>query len=343
MTTIAVGTEKGAFLLDPDTDDVAEPVFPGWRVTALGRSGPHHLAAVASNWFGVGIQRSTDLVTWEPIEAPPSWEDDASDTDREVRAVWTFHRTERALWAGVEDAGLFRSTDHGATWDPVVGFNDHPTRPDWGPGLGGLCAHRVLGTDDQLWVAASAVGVFRSDDGGASFAPCNDGVPAVGLPDDVPRPEVGYCVHGLAVDPDDHRRLWRQDHAGMFRSTDAGTTWQRNDHGLPAAFGFVMARDDASGRLFTQPLHSDAERLPVDGRFRVHCSDDDGATWEVCGTGWPTVPTYTQVLRGAVAVDGDGRVAMGTTAGTVWWTDDTGASWRQLPVVLPRITTVAVW
>lgn len=129
----------------------------------------------------------------------------------------------------------------------------------------------------------------------------------------------------------------------MFRSTDGGTTWQRNEDGLPAGFGFVMVRDAGTGRLFTQPLHSDAQRLPVDGAFRVYRSDDDGGSWQVSGTGWPQAPTHTQVLRGAVVADGAGHVAMGTTAGTVWFTEDAGDSWRQLPVTVPRITTVALW
>lgn len=339
MTTIAIGTTKGAFLVDWDSGEVADPLFPGWQVTAFGCSGDHFLTAVASNWFGIGIQRSTDLQHWTATESPPAHDDDRGD----VKAVWTLHHTEQALWAGVEDAALFRSTDDGATWTGMAGFNDHPTRDQWGPGLGGLCAHRIQGDDRQLFVAASAVGVFRSDDGGTTFQTMNDGVPCVGLPDDVPRPEVGYCVHGLQVDTDDHARLWRQDHAGMFHSVDGGQNWLRNENGLPAAFGFVMHRDHASGRLFTQPLHSDARRLPVDGQFRVHQSDDDGATWQVSGTGWPTAPTHTQVLRGAVAGDGNGRVVMGTTAGTVWRTDDTGQHWNELSLTVPRILTVGLW
>lgn len=362
MTTIAIGTMKGAFLVDWDTGEVSEPLFPGWQVTAFGQSGDHYLTAVNSNWFGVGIQRSTDLQEWTPTDAPPAFagtdgdgdaaggdgaegEDgsDAADGSDDVKAIWTFHRTRDALWAGVQDAAVFRSTDDGVTWTPVDGFNDHPTRDQWGPGLGGLCAHRILGDDDQLYVAASAVGVFRSDDGGETFEPCNDGVPAVGLPDDVPRPEVGYCVHGLQMDPDDHQRLWRQDHAGMFQSVDGAANWTRNEDGLPAAFGFVMHRDAASGRLFTQPLHSDGQRIPVDGDFRVYRSDDDGATWQVSGTGWPTAPTHTQVLRGAVAGDGNGKVVMGTTAGTVWRTGDAGETWDELDLTTPRILSVSVW
>lgn len=345
MTTIAIGTDKGGFLVDPDRDTTSDPLFPGWKVTAFGRSGEHHLAAVASNWFGMGIQRSTDLAAWTAVDAPPDHGDDGSDDAREVSAVWTFHRDESWLWAGVEEAGLFRSADDGVTWEGVSGFNDHRTRGEWGPGLGGLCAHRVATAGDRVYVAASAVGVFRSDDGGATFDLVNDGIPAAGHPEDMPRPETGYCVHNLVVDPTDPDRLYRQDHMGVFVSDDGGTSWTRRQDGLPAemGFGFVMAREGSSGRLFTQPLHSDGQRLPVDGAFRVYHSDDDGSSWEVSGTGWPEATTHTQVLRGAVDADDDGRVAMGTTSGHVWLTEDAGDSWRRLPQTFPRIGAVALW
>ncbi|MBY5164446.1 WD40/YVTN/BNR-like repeat-containing protein [Salsipaludibacter albus] len=348
MTTIAIGTEKGGFLLDPDDGEVSEPLFPGWKVTAFGRSGEHYLAGVASNWFGPGIQRSTDLQEWTATDAPPSYGDDPEAEDaREVKAVWTFHRDDEWLWAGVEEAGLFRSADDGATWEGLDGFNAHRTRADWGPGLGGLCTHRVLTHGDRVYAAASAVGVFRSDDGGATFDLVNDGIPVAGMPADEvdERPETGYCVHNLRMDPADPDRLYRQDHMGVFRSDDGGHSWQRRQDGLPAemGFGFVMAREGSTGRLFTQPLHSDGQRLPVDGAFRVYRSDDQGASWAVSGTGWSDAPTHTLVLRGAVDADDDGRVAVGTTSGAVWLTEDAGDSWRQVPGTFPRIGAVALW
>lgn len=339
MATIAIGTLKGGFLHDLDTGRVDGPLFAGWKVSGLGRSGDHHLAALSSNWMGMGLQRSTDLVDWQPLEHPPAHD----DPERDVTALWTFHDTGDALYAGAEDASVFRSTDDGATWTGVPGFNDHRTRDQWGPGLGGMCAHRILGTEERMWVGASAIGVARSDDGGTTFEFHDDGINPPGSTEDMERPEVGYCVHNLAQDPDDLDRLWRQDHTGVYRSTDGGDSWQRAEEGLPAAFGFVMWRDHGSGRLFTQPLHSDAQRLPVDGAFAVHCSEDDGQTWQVSGKGWPEAPTHTQVLRNAVAGDGDGTVAMGTTAGTVWVTRDAGDSWRELDLTVPRITAVAVW
>ncbi len=353
MTTIAIGTEKGGFLVDPADGSVSDPLFGGWKVTAFGQSGDQYLAAVGSNWFGPGIHRSTDLDSWTAIDAPPTYGDDPEAKDpeegdaREVTAIWTFHRDDGWLWAGVEQAGLFRSGDDGRTWESMPGFNDHRTRGDWHPGLGGLCSHRVLTYGDRVYVAASAVGVFRSDDGGATFDLVNDGIPVAGMPPEEvqERPETGYCVHRLEGHPDDPDRLYRQDHMGVFVSDDGGSSWHRRQAGLPAemGFGFMMAREGSTGRLFTQPLHSDGQRLPVDGDFRIYRSDDDGESWAVSGTGWPEAATHTQVLRGAFDADGDGRVVAGTTAGTVWLTEDAGDTWRQLPGTFPRIGAVALW
>ena len=278
---IAVGTEKGAYLLDEASGgwDVTGPLFPGWKVSAFG-SAPDgaHLAAVGSNWFGVGIHRSSDLVDWVQTDTPPAWPE---DTERKMEQVWTFYRQDGRLWAGVAEAGLFTSDDHGVSWEPVSGLNEHRTRSQWEPGFGGLCTHRIKVDGDTQWVAISAVGVFRSDDGGATWDPKNDGVAPVGLPEDAPRPEVGYCVHCVAHHPEDPNRIWRQDHSGVYRSEDGGDNWSRIENGLPANFGFVMWRDDSSGRLFTIPLEADSNRVPVEGALRVYRSDDDGDSWTV--------------------------------------------------------------
>lgn len=334
---MAVGTEKGGYLVEGEGDDwdITGPLFPGWKVTAFG-SAPDdtHLAAVGSNWFGVGIHRSTDLLNWEQIESPPAWPE---DTGRKMNEVWTFHTDAGRIWAGVADAGLFTSEDDGVTWVPVRGLNEHRTREDWHPGFGGLCAHRVLSNGSTTWVAISAVGVFRSEDGGSSWEPKNDGVDPVGLPEDAPRPEVGYCVHCVAQDPARPNRIWRQDHSGVYRTEDGGDTWQRIENGLPANFGFVMWRDDTSGRLFTIPLEADSNRVPVEGDLRVFCSDDDGDSWSVSGDGWKRSPQFTGVLRGAFDGDNEGLFCFGTTGGKLWLTTDKGEQWRELPPAFPRI------
>ncbi|HZD24536.1 MAG TPA: hypothetical protein VE569_14220 [Acidimicrobiia bacterium] len=342
MTRIAVGTEKGAYVID-DADgssDVTGPMFPGWKVTAFGTA-PNgtHLAAVGSNWFGVGVHRSQDFSNWEQTETPPAWPE---DTEREMEQIWTFHTVDDRIWTGVADAGLFISSDQGITWDPVKGLNEHRTRGEWYPGFGGLCAHRVKVDGDRQWVAISAVGVFRSDDGGVTWDPKNDGVEPVGLPEDAERPEVGYCVHCVAHDPGDPARIWRQDHSGVYRTSDGGDNWERIENGLPANFGFVMWRDDGSGRLFTIPLEADANRVPVDGALRVFRSDDDGDSWGVSGAGWSDAPQFTGVLRGAFDGDDDGTFCFGTTGGKLWITTDNGENWRQLDSSFPRIGAIQI-
>lgn len=334
---IALGTEKGAYLVDPGTDEVTGPEFPGWKVTAFGRTpGGDHIAALASNWFGVAIHRSPDWKTWTQVEAGPSF-----GPDRELSQIWTFHTEGLRIYAGVAEAGLFYSDDDGLTWTGMAGLNEHRTREDWFPGFGGLCAHRILTGDDSMWVAISAVGVFRSDDGGRTWVSKNSGIPSTTEPEGEP-PEVGYCVHNLDHDRSSPRRMWRQDHRGVFRSTDGGDHWERIEAGLPAGFGFVVRRDHQSGRLFVVPLHSDANRVPVDGAFRAYASDDDGESWSIAGTGWNDAPNYTSVLRGAVAADGNGTVVLGTTGGNVWLTTDTGESWRMLNATFPRIGAVSI-
>lgn len=337
---IAVGSEKGAYLLEEKGDswDVSGPMFPGWKISAFG-SAPDgsHLAAVGSNWFGVGVHGSADFENWEPMGEPPAWPE---GSERKMEQIWTFHTDGDRVWAGVADAGLFVSDDGGASWSPVDGLNEHRTRDEWHPGAGGLCAHRVMVDGATQWIAMSAVGVFRSDDGGETWDPKNDGVDPVGLPEDAPRPEVGFCVHCVAHDPNDPRRIWRQDHTGVYRTEDGGEKWKRIESGLPANFGFVMWRDAASGRLFTIPLASDDNRVPVDGSLRVYRSDDDGDSWAVSGSGWNEAPQFTGVLRGAFDGDNEGTFCFGTTGGKLWLTRDNGGGWQELGPAFPRIGAV---
>jgi photosystem II stability/assembly factor-like uncharacterized protein len=342
MVRMLVGTEKGGYVLEGSERswEVKGPLFPGWKVTAFGQTPDGtHLAAVGSNWFGIGIHRSRDLETWEQTDAPPAWPE---ETERKMEQVWTFHTADEKVWAGVAHAGLFTSDDHGVTWEPVDGLNEHRTRGDWQPGLGGLCAHRIMVDGATRWVAISAVGVLRSDDGGVSWKLKNDGVTPAGIPEDAPRPEVGYCVHCIAHDQADRMKIWRQDHTGVYRSTDGGDNWERIENGLPAAFGFVMWRDDDSRRLFTIPLEADSNRVPVGGRLRVYSSDDEGDSWHVAGTGWSDSPQFTGVLRGAFDGDNRGTFCFGTTGGKLWLTGDNGETWQELAPSFPRIGTVSL-
>jgi ligand-binding sensor domain-containing protein len=342
MMRILVGTEKGAYLLTESGPDwqVDGPMFPGWKVTAFGQTtGGAHVAATGSNWFGVGVHHSENLLDWKPSDSPPTWPE---GSDRKMEQIWTFHNEGSRLLAGVAQAGLFSSDDGGMSWDPVTSLNEHQTRDQWSPGAGGLCAHRILSGDGSMWVGISAVGVFRSDDDGATWVPKNDGIPSVDTAEGGERPEVGYCVHGLANDSAEPNRMWRQDHQGVFRSTDGGDNWERIEDGLPAGFGFVMWRHPDTGRLLTVPLESSENRVPVDGKLSAFASDDDGSSWRVAGSGWSDAPQFTGVLRRAFDGDGNGAFCFGTSGGKLWLTRDLGDTWQELNASFPRIAAVSI-
>ncbi|MDH5615610.1 MAG: hypothetical protein OEY62_03625 [Acidimicrobiia bacterium] len=193
---------------------------------------------------------------------------------------------------------------------------------------------------NRIWVAISAVGVFRTDDGGATWVTKNAGVQRT--VDEEELDDIGYCVHCIVQDPADANRLYRQEHRGVFRTDDGGDGWVRIEDGLAAAFGFPITVDRETGRLFVVPLESDENRLPVDGAFRVYRSDDRGDSWSVSGTGHPDAATFTAVLRGAMDTDQRKGIYLGTTAGKVITTADAGEAWTTLPWTLPRILSVRV-
>jgi photosystem II stability/assembly factor-like uncharacterized protein len=343
--TLAVGTEKGAYLLRSDDRradwNLEGPLFKGWRVTTFGRA-PNgaYLLATGSNWFGAALHRSSDLREWTQIVDGPAW---PKGGDRKLTQIWTLERAGTTLFAGVDEAGLFRSDDDGETWQSITGLNEHSTRSGWQPGLGGLAAHRVVidrADPQRMWVAISAVGVFRSDDGGDTWLPKNQGVPQTVTDQDID--DIGYCVHCIVQDPAEPARLYRQDHRGVFRTDDGGDTWQRIEEGLPAGFGFPIVLEEESNRLFVIPLESDENRLPTDGQFRVFRSSDGGRSWEISGVGHPQDATFTAVLRGAMDSDQRKGVYLGTTAGKVIATSDAGDTWRTLPWTFPRILSVRV-
>jgi len=339
--TVLVGTEKGAWILRSDAARkdwaIDGPHFKGWKVTASDRTpGGKYLVATASFVYGAAIHESRDLKTFRQIEKGPAYPEGAG---RKMIQTWTIACGAKRHFAGVDEAGLFVSDDDGASWQPVPSLNDHPTRPSWFPGNGGLCAHSVLVRGDRLFVGISAVGVWRSDDGGKSWAPKNAGIPHV--IEDKKLKEIGFCVHGLAFDPAAPDTVYRQDHAGMFRSRDAGDRWERIQTGLPASgFGFALAQHGRS--VFSFPLESDEYRVPVDGKFRVYRSRDGGESWQALARGLPEAPTYANVLRGAMAVDGMNPcgVYVGSTSGEVYASADDGESWRRIPCTLPRILHV---
>ena len=347
---VMVGTAKGGFwVTSPDRRkwEVTGPFFKGWKVTAgLRLSDGRFMAAVASDIYGPAVyvyRGDNPDGQWEQLPSGPEY---PGGGDRRFRQIWTLKENRGTVYAGVQDAGLFTSSDGGSSWAPVTGLNDHATRAAWMPGAGGLCCHALLFSPERperMWCGISAVGVFRTDDGGATWIPRNSGVSMAH--EDEQYKEIGTCVHALAQDPRDPERIYRQDHMGMFRSRDGGDSWERNENGLETAFGFPIVLDRASRFLFAVPQESDQHRVPVDGALRVMRSTDGGESWQTSSQGLPATNAYGTVLRGAMAVDDldPGGVYMGTTSGTLHASSDLGESWTNLPVVLPRILHVSAW
>jgi photosystem II stability/assembly factor-like uncharacterized protein len=364
---VIVGTEKGAFVCRSDARrrdwQIEGPLFKGWKVTASNRSpSGRYLIATASQVYGAALHAGTDLKSWKQIESGPAYPPEpepeapvAADPDqawvagarrKKLNQIWTIQCGSSRHYAGVDTAGLFSSDDDGETWQPVSALNDHPTRRSWFPGAGGLCAHSVLvdrKQPERIWCAISAVGVWRSDDGGKSWVGKNEGVRCI-CPDKE-FTEIGYCVHGLAQDPNDANTIFRQDHTGMYRTRDGGDHWERIENGLASWFGFPIAIDPHTRTLFAFPMESDEYRLPVGGKFRVYRSRDGGDSWEGLGRGLPEQLTYAGVLRGAMAVDGldPAGVYVGSTAGEVFASADGGDSWQELPCTVPRVLSVRAY
>lgn len=340
-TALAIGTLKGAWIARSDGGDegwlVEGPFLKGWQVNTFGQAPDgSYLLSTGSSWYGAALHRSSDLRDWEQIVDGPGYD---PDSDRKLEQIWTLATVGSTMFAGVAEAGLFRSDDNGESWAPVTGFNEHRTRPGWQPGFGGLAAHRILwdaSDPSRMWAGASAVGVFASEDGGASWELRNDGIAGAAQNDEFP--EIGYCVHSLTHDPEEADTIWRQDHSGVYRSEDGARTWHRIENGLPAGFGFPIGRDPASGRLFVVPLESDEFRLPVNGEFAVYASDDGGESWTRAGD-WSR-PGFDSVLRDAMTVDGDGGVFVGSTAGRVATSRDSGETWSELDLTFPRILSL---
>lgn len=349
MRVVAViGTEKGGFVFTSDADRrewrMKGPIFKGWKVTATSRSPTgRYFLATASQVYGAALHAGTDLENWRQIEKGPRYPEGGEE---KLNQIWTVYCDSNRHYAGVDTAGLFWSEDDGETWHPVTALNEHPTRKSWFPGAGGLCAHSVLVDPkhpERIWCGISAVGVWRSEDGGQSWQPKNQGIRCV--IEDKEFSEIGYCVHGLAQSADDADTIWRQDHTGMYRTRNGGDSWEKIEKGLPSWFGFPVVGAPRAKSLFSFPMESDEYRLPVDGRFRVYRSLDEGDSWKPLARGLPQEPCYAGVLRGAMAVDPlePTGVYLGSTAGDVFVSADGGESWQQLPATLPRILSVAAY
>ena len=347
--TAIVGTDRAGFLIKSDGARsewaIDGPFFKGWKVTATARdAGGRYYAATASMVYGAAIHLSDDLKTWRQVEEGPAY---AKDAGRKLNQIWTIvPGPDGRIWAGVDEAGVFVSSDRGETWTPVDGFNEHPSRSAWFPGAGGLCAHAILldtKNPDRIWVGLSAVGVFRSDDGGKTFTLKNEGIPPV--VEDKDHKDIGRCVHGLVADPAKPDTIYRREHNGMFRSHDGGEHWERIEEGLGSWFGFPVALDRASKSIYVVPLESDEYRTPKEGKLRVYRSRNGGDSWEPLSNGLPQEHAYMGVLRGALAVDhlSPCGVYLGSTSGHVFISSDGGDTWQQLPATFPRVLSVSVF
>lgn len=344
---VLLGTRKGAFILESDAARqqwrVRGPFCETWPIHHLVRAADGTLFAGGGNaWYGPSVFRSADDgASWTQSSRGLTYGDD----EPKVEAIWNLTPADGVLYAGVEPAGLFRSDDAGESWTHVSGLRDHPSRPDWMPGAGGLILHSIAVDPHDpahMWIAISTAGTFETTDAGATWTPRNKGVRADFFPG--PPPEVGHCVHNLRLDPSDSRRLFQQNHCGVYATEDGGASWTEITAGLPSEFGFPFAihpHDPAT--VYVVP-HNGPEngRHMVDGRAAVWRSRDRGGTWQRLSAGLPQEHAYLTVLREAMAVDrlDPAGIYIGTNTGQVFASADEGEHWQLIADFLPPIWSV---
>jgi photosystem II stability/assembly factor-like uncharacterized protein len=352
---LLVGTTKGAFIVSSDASrehwTVNGPHFPGETVYAIAydqRAGRTRLLVGAgSNHWGSTIRMSDDFgATWTGPERQAIRFPESSGLS--LAQVWqiTPARDDEpdVLYAGVEPAALFRSADAGESWEPVDGLLNHEHRPRWMPGGGGLCLHTIVldAKDPQrMAIAISTAGFYRTDDGGATWAPRNNGVRAVFLPNKMP--EFGQCVHKVVNHPSRPERLFLQNHWGLYRSDDWGDSWQDIANGVPSDFGFaIQMHPHEPDTAYIIPLQSDEFRIVPDAKLRVYRTRDAGASWEPLGNGLPQEQAFESVLRDGLTTDTheSAGVYFGTRSGKLYGSRDAGDSWAPIIESLPPICCV---
>jgi len=366
-----------------DKWEVSGPHFAGWEIYHVKGSpvDPERIyASQTSGWFGQLFQTSTDGgKTWfQPgvpagQDAMPAFPNQAPnrfvyDTSAEsgkpltthqwydgTQHPWEFKRVwhiepsptdARTVYAGIEDAAIFRSTDGGESWHELSGLRGHGTGPNWQPGAGGMCLHTIIvdpTNPDRIYIAISAAGAFRTDDGGKTWKPINKGLESQYIPD--PDAEVGHCVHHIASHPSKPDTLFMQKHWHVMRSDNAGDRWTKVSGNLPTDFGFVIdVHAHEPETIYVVPIKSDSLHFPIEGALQVWRSKTGGNEWEALTKGLPQKDCYVNVLRDAMAVDrlDDCGIYFGTTGGQVYCSPDGGDSWKAIVHDLPSVLSVEV-
>jgi photosystem II stability/assembly factor-like uncharacterized protein len=362
---LLVGTRKGGFVISSDGKrkkwKVSGPHFAGWEIYHLKGSpaDPGRIyGSQSSGWFGQVIQRSNDGgETWEAVGNDFAYDGvpgthqwyDGTAHPWEFKRVWhlepSLHDPD-TVYAGIEDAALFRSGDGGKSWQEVSGLRKHGSGPQWSPGAGGMCLHTIIqdpANAKRMFVAISAAGAFRTDDGGATWTPINRGLRSQFIPD--PDAEVGHCVHRIAQHGARPDTLFMQKHWDVMRSDDGGDNWREVSGNLPTDFGFpidVHAHEPET--IYVVPIKSDSEHFPPEGRLRVYRSRSGGDEWEPLTKGLPQSDCYVNVLRDAMTVDtlDPCGIYFGTTGGQVYGSADGGDNWTAIVHDLPAVLSVEV-
>jgi hypothetical protein len=360
-----VGTRKGAFVLTSDGKrqnwDVSGPHFAGWEIYHVKGSpaDPNRLyASQSTGWFGQLIQRSSDGgKIWEPVgnkfvyDGVPGTHQwyDGTPHPWEFKRVWHLEPSltdPDSVYAGVEDAALFLSTDAAQTWQELSGLRRHGSGPHWQPGAGGMCLHSIIldpSDPNRIYIAISAAGVFRTDDAGKTWQPINRGLISKQIPN--PTAEVGHCVHHIAMHPSRPGVLFMQKHWDVMRSDDAGQLWKEVSGNLPTDFGFAIdVHAHEPETIYVAPIKSDSEHFVPDGKLRVFRSRTGGNEWEPLSKGLPQKDCYVNVLRDAMAVDSldSCGIYFGTTGGQVYVSPDAGDTWAPIVRDLPAVLSVEV-
>ena len=352
--TLFVGTKKGLFrvIFEPDHGEwkIDGPHIEGYEVLHCCQPAddPDTVFAAATHpVWGSHIYRSRDQgVTWVSLDNVPHHTNGRSESS--LRAIWylAVSQDARTLIAGIDPPGLFLTRDSGATWQPITGLNDHETRSSWQASKGIFAVHSICvdpGNDKRMVVAISAGGVYRSEDGGHTWQPANQGVRAENLPERYP--VSGHNVHRLIMHPEMPDRLYRQCYNGTYRSDDFGASWREITEGLPSDFGYAIAAAPGDpDTVFQIPVTSAQMRTTVDGKLRVYRSQDGGMTWESASHGLPQSHVYVTVLREAIDTDAEQPcgVFFGTSGGQLFASRNTGDSWDLVAGYLPKILSVRV-